>query len=285
MKKIDQYNRLYLLFNLSYHDICLMLSLPSEIFTERFFCYLPFSSVLEFLTINKQLRNKLLDKIKINKHMIVQQEMLTHWYYPNLTHITTHFRYLPQYVEKLIFDDHFDLPLGPLPHSITHLTFGYIFNQSIKGILPPSLKELTFGTGFNKPIKEEISVSHKHVLSYIPSTVTRLMFGESFNQDIRGAIPPTVTHLAFMGSFDQNIHNKIPSLVTTLILPCNSPYYIENIESILPNSIKEFILGTYIYEKNADGLFYLAPDRHFSDYRYRSRHISPYPNHYGTGVQ
>ena len=41
---------------------------------------------------------------------------------------------------------------GVLPASLTHLTFGYRFNQPLaEGVLPASLKQLTLGWEFDQP--------------------------------------------------------------------------------------------------------------------------------------
>jgi hypothetical protein len=70
-----------------------------------------------------------------------------------------------------------------IPNSVTHLTFGYYFNQNIKGCIPNSVTHLTFGWRFNQDIKDCIpdSVIYLKIpgnrnidLSDIPKTVKKL---------------------------------------------------------------------------------------------------------------
>ena len=75
-----------------------------------------------------------------------------------------------------------------IPSSVTHLTFGYFFNQDIKGCIPSSVTHLTFGWKINQDIKE-----------CIPSSVTHLTFGFEINQDIKDCISSTVIHLTAGG--------------------------------------------------------------------------------------
>src|SRR3984957_5086991 len=81
-----------------------------------------------------------------------------------------------------------------IPSAVTHLTFGYYFNQNIKECIPSSVTHLTFGKRFNQDIKD-----------CIPSSVTHLTFGKRFNQDIKDCIPSSVTHLTFGGKINQKI--------------------------------------------------------------------------------
>ena len=59
------------------------------------------------------------------------------------------------------------LVLLHIPNSVTHLTFGYCFNQEIKDgvalLIPNSVTHLTFGNEFNKEIKNRIHDSVTHL--------------------------------------------------------------------------------------------------------------------------
>lgn len=65
-------------------------------------------------------------------------------------------------VTELIFGFYFNQTFG-LPVSLTHLTFGYIFNQNVDQ-LPVSLTHLTFGSDFNQSVYQ------------LPSSLTHLTF-------------------------------------------------------------------------------------------------------------
>lgn len=110
-------------------------------------------------------------------------------------------------ITHLKISDKFVNPIneGTLAESVTHLTFGAQFNQSIEEIIPSSVTHLTFGWCFNESITNNI-----------PSTVTHLTFGGNFNQPIRGNIPGNVTHLTFDHRFNQPIKKSIPESVTYL---------------------------------------------------------------------
>ena len=72
----------------------------------------------------------------------------------------------------------FDMGLiQDVPASVTHMTFGWGFNQPITA-LPPSLTHLVFGDNFN------------HRVDSLPSSLTSLTFGWHFNQEVRSL--PTV---------------------------------------------------------------------------------------------
>ncbi len=68
--------------------------------------------------------------------------------------------------------------LPQLPPSITHLSFGFHFNDSVDS-LPPTITHLTFGHEFNSPV------------SKLPKSLLVLHFGSSFNMPV-DSLPPTV---------------------------------------------------------------------------------------------
>jgi len=85
-----------------------------------------------------------------------------------------------------------------IPFKVTHLTFGFDFNQPINNCIPSSVSHLIFGFRFNQPIKD-----------ITPSSVTHLTFGELFDQPINNCIPSSVSHLTFGWHFNQPINNCI----------------------------------------------------------------------------
>ena len=86
-----------------------------------------------------------------------------------------------------------ELSGGKLPISVTHLTFGHYFDQSIEKGIPNSVTHLTFGWRFNQSIEKGI-----------PNSVTHLTFENNFNQSIEKGIPNSVTHLTFGDHFNQS---------------------------------------------------------------------------------
>ena len=75
-----------------------------------------------------------------------------------------------------------------LPYNLTHLTFGWDFNQNVD--LPCNLTHLTFGNNFNQNVN-------------LPCTLTHLTFGNDFNQNVD--LPRNLTHLTFGNNFNQNV--------------------------------------------------------------------------------
>src|SRR5579872_4413206 len=60
----------------------------------------------------------------------------------------------------------------------------YVINNNAYKSLPKAITHLTFGWEFNQNIRD-----------CIPNSVTHLTFGNDFNQDIKDCIPNSVTHL------------------------------------------------------------------------------------------
>ena len=65
----------------------------------------------------------------------------------------------------------------------THLTFGYWFNQDIKGCIPTSVTHLTFGYRFSQDIKECIPNTVRCDQQGVPNNITHLTLpkGYSYN--------------------------------------------------------------------------------------------------------
>ena len=135
---------------------------------------------------------------------------------------------LPSFTQYLTFKT--DLPINNyISSTVTHLTFGSSFNQSVKNCIPSSVTHLTFGFYFNQSIENSI-----------PSSVTHLTFDNYFRQPIEKCIPPSVTHLKLGHRFNQYSENSIPSTITHLRLCCCQ----SDIKYYLPASIKEISFDT-----------------------------------------
>jgi len=99
-----------------------------------------------------------------------------------------------------------------IPDSVTHLTFGDHFNQSVKGMIPNSVIYLEFGHYFNKSIKESI-----------PNSVTHLTLCYKFAQLIED-ISSSVTHLTWRYVFTKSKALSLTSV--THVRECSKDPYV-----------------------------------------------------------
>lgn len=93
------------------------------------------------------------------------------------------------------------------PPQLTHLTFGYYFNQIIcNNSLPQSLKYLELGCSFNQAVDS------------LPHLLTHLILSRDFNQPI-DHLPPNLYHLEIKGDgkFNHPI-DSLPHSLATLII-------------------------------------------------------------------
>jgi hypothetical protein len=143
----------------------------------------------------------------------------------------------PESVFELLEDDFFvDIVLpysfnAPIkdvswPLRLTHLTFGWNFNQPVYH-LPSSLTHLEFRGNFNHPVDR------------LPSSLTHIKFGWMFNQPVNH-LPSSLTHLEFRGNFNPPV-NHLPSSLTHLTLG----YYFNHPVDRLPASLTHLTLGYY----------------------------------------
>jgi hypothetical protein len=119
-----------------------------------------------------------------------------------------------------------------LPKSLTHLTFGFYFNQKVDK-LPETLTQLCFDTYFNQPIDN------------LPKSLTHLTFvlHSCFNQPIDN-LPKNLTHLTFGINFNQPVDN-LPENLTHLKLHC------KNNKIIIPKNVSElYIMNNNILINN-----------------------------------
>ena len=143
-----------------------------------------------------------------------------------------------------------------LPNSITHLFFGYFFDQSVDK-LPSSITHLTFGVGFNNPINLlPDSITHlslkysifKKSLDKLPHALTYLVLSSRFNENIN-LLPKSVKTLGFRAG--SNIQNNIPDFVETIIIsfyypnipkPNNNDKNNKKVNN-LPSTIKKIMIN------------------------------------------
>ncbi len=88
---------------------------------------------------------------------------------------------LPKSLTRLTFGMGFNQSVDYLPNKIIHLELGCYFNQPVDN-LPKYLKSLKFGDDFNQPVNK------------LPKDLTHLTFGHNFNQTI-DELPIGITHL------------------------------------------------------------------------------------------
>ena len=116
-------------------------------------------------------------------------------------------------------DSSFDQVIGEkdLPNSLTHLYFGYDYNQELKrGVLKHNLKHLEFGFSYNQNILANV----------LPSSLTHLTIGGFFNKAI-AKLPVSLTHL----KIDQSLQDLI-------------------FDSVVPGGVTHITVGTYNLERH-----------------------------------
>ena len=122
-----------------------------------------------------------------------------------------HFASIAPHIQNVFIDDRLSseylIMLKELAPNIYKMTFGYTFNQDVRGALPQSLTHLAFGPRFNRDVGR----------GALPENLTHLTFGYRFNQDVsRGALPQSLTHLTFGFEFDQDVRGALPRSLTHL---------------------------------------------------------------------
>ncbi len=131
---------------------------------------------------------------------------------------------LPVSLTHLIFSklSHFNQRIdnGALIESLTHINFGFFFNQQLydennMSVLSSLrfLKELTFGYSFNQKL------SNPSGLKILPDSLNKLSFGCEFNQTIvPGILPNSLTHLVFGLEFNKPlVPHTLPESLTVFL--------------------------------------------------------------------
>uniref|UniRef100_A0A6C0C8Z9 F-box domain-containing protein n=1 Tax=viral metagenome TaxID=1070528 RepID=A0A6C0C8Z9_9ZZZZ len=134
--------------------------------------------------------------------------------------------YFNNFTNVIIFDG-----TDPIPLRATHLSFDDRFDKSIKGIIPHSVTHLALGNLFDQRIND----------GDIPNSVTCLEFGAIFmegGQDLKVVIPPSVKILKLNGFIYKHI-DEIPSSVNCLVF---HQYFYRPIDHV-PNNIKRIIVS------------------------------------------
>jgi hypothetical protein len=135
-----------------------------------------------------------------------------------------------------------------LPSSITHLSFGYYFNQPVDTQEILSTDNIS---GLKQSLSHSIATDcahHKFTESKfigcnLPSSITHLSFGKNFNQPIDN-LNDAISHLSFGKKFNHQIEN-LPDTITYLYL---SECFNQPINK-LPKELLNLILGSEFNQK------------------------------------
>jgi len=127
-------------------------------------------------------------------------------------------QYLPHTVTHLSFGSRFNQTLPNLPSTIIHLKLGDWFAHPINN-LPPSITYLEVGLLFNQPVDNLppnvthliLGVSFDQQVNNLPHSLTHLIFGYKFNHYVT-SLPPNLTHLTFGHNFNRAIDNLPPTI-------------------------------------------------------------------------
>ena len=154
--------------------------------------------------------------------------------------------HLPTSLTSLTFGDRFNQSIDelPLPSSLTNLELGFRFDHPVTGLkLPESLTSLSFGYWFDQPIADLT----------LPPSLMRLTFGCGFNQSIAQLnLPPSLTSLTFGDYFDHPISDlKLPASLRSLTF---GDFFNQPVCDLrLPSSLTSLRFG-HSFKQPVDGL-------------------------------
>ncbi len=127
--------------------------------------------------------------------------------------------------------------------NLTHLQFGYSFNQPLGDSLTRliSLTHLTFGNNFNQPLGNSL---------YNLTSLTHLTFGLNFNQPLGDSLSRLIslTHLKFGNSFNQPLGDSLSRLISLTHLKFGNSFNQPLGDSLLP--LKSLIYLEFGYKFN-----------------------------------
>ncbi|GAM29443.1 hypothetical protein SAMD00019534_126190, partial [Acytostelium subglobosum LB1] len=148
-----------------------------------------------------------------------------------------------------------------IPHSVKHLTLPK-FNQDILTFIPLSVTHLSFGDIFNKHISSNILSSSVVKISFgnlfnqkiiegcFPSSVTEISFGLRFNQTLnKGVLPPSLTKLSFSTAYTQLIQPEAIPSVTHLVIGERYPHNLDGFFDDCPNIHTLILHNPSIFQK------------------------------------
>lgn len=154
------------------------------------------------------------------------------YFAPYLTHITfrdinPRYLCLPHGITHLVLGELFDQNVDYLPSTLTHIEFGNSFDQEVN-FLPPNVTSIVFGNSFNRQV------------DYLPLKLTHLRFGGWFNRNVC-RLPPNLMWLKFGYNFNQKVE-RLPQHLMFLSLHYN---FVQSLDR-LPLSLRQLeIYGLY----------------------------------------
>jgi len=212
---------------------------------------------IRLISITVRVRTRFLTEIWFdNIHDIYTRDTVNKWYYQQLRYVRIHHPniILPYKLDKLVLSDTMIEFKRSIPSTVTHLTFGAMFNSSVIGMIPSGVTHLIFGEDFDQDVR-----------GAIPNGVIEVTFGNQHSHDLDGAFPEGMTHLS-LGTKIHHYAKWIPNSVTHLSLKTNygwfypanifSPYdipllridYLRRIRPFLPTSLIELKIDEQLFD-------------------------------------
>lgn len=146
------------------------------------------------------------------------------------SHFNQPLKYLPPYLKKLKFsksrdEQSYNIPLPPLPSSLTSLQILSNFNQPLFP-LPPSLTDLRLGNYFDHPLsplpykiqKIELGKHFNHPLSPLPPHLSKLKLGTEFTQPLL-PLPSSLNEIHLSAKYPLSSIGSVPMCVHVKLIP------------------------------------------------------------------
>lgn len=131
--------------------------------------------------------------------------------------------------------------------NLIRLQFNDKFNKSIKDCIPTTVTSLVFGESFNQPLMNINNDST--VYYYIPLSLECLILSGDFNQEFLAPLPDSLKYLGLLGIFNKPLSyidcygNKKPVIPNNLINLHLGSCFNQNIQNCLPYNLKFLHLG------------------------------------------
>ena len=148
----------------------------------------------------------------------------------NLTHLTFGYHFdqridnLPENLIYLCLGSYFNQRIDNLPSKLKYLILCYSFDTPIDS-LPPGLLELSLGSKFNQKI------------NHLPQALRKLKLGVEFNKEI-DHLPSSLRDLVLGNKFNQKV-DKLPSSLRNITFGSQFNQEVK----FLPSGIREITIG------------------------------------------
>ena len=147
--------------------------------------YLTNKETIKLTYLNSSFKNQR-HKLKFNEQWCLWGTNLDTWYYDLLTNILLDI--------TCISRKNLQKVCQKFPKHLTHLTFGYHFNDEIDFKIPLTVTHLTFEFSYNR-----------NLYNKIPNFVIYLKLGYCYNQSIENCIPNSMKYLNLGVYFNQKL--------------------------------------------------------------------------------